>query len=379
MRSLGLQAGLCLTQEGPQLNKATSSCLRLTVVLSSYLYSKTDISFVVSDPILVHFISSARQPFPPLFSGGTEDENWLASGLKSRRKRGKNDRMKWKRRVKGRVTIIAISSLSPPLCFFLGRGYSECQLCSAAVQCTLLQRSQPRCTPSTPIELPALVINSEPCAVTAGLWTQQLAAGRQALVHRLCSPISCTQLSSSSPSIQSTTAAAGERGLFQRHCWLECLHHTFFFTSSFLNFQPYRHIRPLSCTAGLICLSGLAFCLSFSFFPSQIVHLSQLLLHYSHLAFSHPPILLLSSMPRLKINFRSFLQLSPFFLLPTCFSVSPMSLLSLCFVVPISLFPLCWLPCLSFSTPFSVVLSHFCHSLLFPHNFHLILCHSAAI
>lgn len=94
MRSLGVQAGLCLTQEGPRLNKATSSCLRLTVVLSSYLYNKTDISFVVSDPILVHFISPARQPFPPLFSGGTEDENWLASVLKSRRKRGKNDRMK---------------------------------------------------------------------------------------------------------------------------------------------------------------------------------------------------------------------------------------------------------------------------------------------
>ncbi|KAM7414133.1 hypothetical protein PAMA_019109 [Pampus argenteus] len=50
-----------------------------------------------------------------------------------------------------------------------------------------------------PIELPALVINSEPCAVTAGLWTQQLAAGRQALFHRICPPISCTQLSSSSP------------------------------------------------------------------------------------------------------------------------------------------------------------------------------------
>lgn len=109
-----------------------------------------------------------------------------------------------------------LSSLPCCIFFFLRRGYSECQLCSAAALCTVLQRSHPCCTPSTPIELPALVINSEPCAVTAGLCTQQLAAGRQALFHRLCPPISCTQLSSGSPTIQSTAAAAGEGGLF--HC-----------------------------------------------------------------------------------------------------------------------------------------------------------------
>jgi len=119
-----------------------------------------------------------------------------------------------------------------------------------------------------PIELPALAINSGPCAVTAGLWTQQLAAGRQALFLRVCPPISCTQLSSSSAAIQSTAAAAGERGLFHRRprrCRVP-LQRTFFFTSSFLSFQPYRLSTiqtqaPLSLAAGLIRLPELSFCL----------------------------------------------------------------------------------------------------------------------
>lgn len=53
-------------------------------------------------------------------------------------------------------------------------------------------------------------------------------------------------------------------------------------------------------------------------------------------------------------TFLLLLPLQPFFLLPPS-----MSLLSLCFVVPIPLFRLCWLPCLSFSTPFSAALSLF--------------------
>lgn len=120
-----------------------------------------------------------------------------------------------------------------------------------------------------PIELPALVINSEPCAVTAGLWTQQLAAGRQALFHRICPPISCTQLSSSSPAIQSTTAAAGEGGLFHcchHRCCLESPSPYFLFDFFLPKFSTVQTHPPLSCAAGLICLSGLAFCLSFAFF-----------------------------------------------------------------------------------------------------------------
>lgn len=50
----------------------------------------------------------------------------------------------------------------------------------------------------------------------------------------------------------------------------------------------------------------------------------------------------------------SFLPSLPFFLLPPFVFV-----LSLYFVVPIPLFCLCWLPCLSFSTPFSALLSPF--------------------
>lgn len=94
-----------------------------------------------------------------------------------------------------------------------------CSCCCCCYCCTALATSEksPSLHSIHPIELPALVINSEPCAVTAGLWTQQLAAGRQALFHRGCPLISCTQLSSSSPAIQSTAAAAaGEGGLF--HC-----------------------------------------------------------------------------------------------------------------------------------------------------------------
>lgn len=147
------------------------------------------------------------------------------------------------------------SNLSSPRYFFLGRGYSECQLCCAAVQRTFTSEKSTSLHSIHPIELPALVINSESCAVTVGLWTQQLPAGRQALFHRGHPPISCTQLSSSSsPAVQSTTAAEG--GSF--HCCHrprrpDSFHHTFFFTSSFLNSQLYTNIRPRLC-AGLICL-----------------------------------------------------------------------------------------------------------------------------
>lgn len=92
--------------------------------------------------------------------------------------------------------------------FFLGRGYSERRLCSAAVQRFSTSEKSPSLHSIHPIEPPAPAINSEPCAVTEGLWTQQLAAGRQALFHTIRPPISCTQLSSSGLAIQGSTAAA---------------------------------------------------------------------------------------------------------------------------------------------------------------------------
>lgn len=157
-------------------------------------------------------------------------------------------------------------------------------LCCCCCYCgTVLATSEksPSLHSIHPIELPALVINSEPCAVTAGLWTQQLAAGRQALFHRVCPLISCTQLSSSSPAIQSAAAAAGEGGLF--HCchWPCCrespspyfLFHLFLPTVSALQTHPLS-----SHAAGLICRSRMAF---LSFFLSQTVHLSLPLLTFS--------------------------------------------------------------------------------------------------
>lgn len=112
-----------------------------------------------------------------------------------------------------------------------------------------------------PIELPALAINSEPCAVTAGLWTQQLAAGRQALFHRACPPISCTQLSSSSAAIQSTAAAAGEASFTAVTDAAESPSPYFLFHFFLPKFPTVQTHPPLSLAAGLICLSGLSFCL----------------------------------------------------------------------------------------------------------------------
>lgn len=149
-------------------------------------------------------------------------------------------------RKKEGITIIAISLLSPPLFFFLRRGYSECQLCSAAaVQCTLLQRSQPHCTPSTPLncQLWQSILSLVLSLLASGhsSWLQEDKRSSTESVHRSAAP-SCL---AAAPAIQSAAAAAaGEGGLF--HCCHRRvpLHHAFFFTSSFLSFQPYRHIRP---------------------------------------------------------------------------------------------------------------------------------------
>lgn len=77
----------------------------------------------------MHSISSARQLFPPPFSGGREEEKWERSGWSSRRKRGKERMKEIKKKEEGEREDHSNSNLSSlPSNFFLGRGYSECQL-----------------------------------------------------------------------------------------------------------------------------------------------------------------------------------------------------------------------------------------------------------
>lgn len=184
-------------------------------VPASYPYNKAHRSFEVSEHLSLHFIFCKTAISFTILVGKRSIEKWL-----------EEQERKKKKKEGGRITIIAMTLLSS--IFFLGRRYSECQLCSTAVQQTLTSERSSSLHSIYPIELPALVINSEPRAVTVGLWTQQLATGRQALFHRGYPPISCTQLSSN-PAVQSTAAAAAAQGgLF--HC---CHHHCPFTILSF--------------------------------------------------------------------------------------------------------------------------------------------------
>lgn len=140
-----------------------------------------------------------------------------------------------------------------------------------------------------PTEPPALAINSEPCAVSASLWTQQLAAGRQALFLTVCSPSAAPSCPAAAPPF--TAPVLG--GLI--HCrprsfLTAVLFNTlFFFTSSFLHFQLHTHTHPLfSHTAGLGSLSVFLL-LSSPVKLSICLCLYQLLLHYFNLSFLSPP------------------------------------------------------------------------------------------
>lgn len=115
-------------------------------MLDCRLYSNSHMEHLTSRALLLNAVYLLRKTaISSAVLLGNSGREMIASGCKGRIKR----RKKRKRR-QGRVTIITISLLAP--LFFLRRGYSECQLCSAAaVQWTLLQRSHPHCTPSTPL------------------------------------------------------------------------------------------------------------------------------------------------------------------------------------------------------------------------------------
>lgn len=90
-----------------------------------------------TDVVLPWCISSARQPFPSPIPWGERIRKMMASGCK-RRKNGK----------KGWVIIIATSILSRAVFFSSKEGRVRAS-CTVPAQFALLQRSHPRCTPST--------------------------------------------------------------------------------------------------------------------------------------------------------------------------------------------------------------------------------------
>lgn len=112
----------------------------------------------------------------------------ISSGWK---RRGKKGRMKERRREDHNNSNL---SSPPSSCFFfLRRGYSECQLCSAAaVQCTLLQRSQPHCTPSTPLncQLWQSILSLVLSLLASGhsSWLQEDKRSSTESVHRSAAP-----------------------------------------------------------------------------------------------------------------------------------------------------------------------------------------------
>lgn len=168
------------TQEEPQLHKATSYLSEQQ--RATYLYRIS----AVSQHSSAQFISFARQPFPPPLSGSIKEKT--ANGRRRRRNEGIKEKSRDRRnRISSYLSSLPSALFFPPpliYSLFLGKGFTVSGSCAPLLLYSVLEGSQPRCTPSIPpIELPALVINSEPCAVTAGLCTQQLATGRQALFH----------------------------------------------------------------------------------------------------------------------------------------------------------------------------------------------------
>lgn len=173
----------------------------------------------------------------------------------------------------------SLSSL-PSSYFFLSGGYSKCQLCfTAAVQCTLLQRSHPRCTPSNPL-------NCQLWSSILSLVLSLLASGHSSWLQE--DKRSCTESVLRSAAASCLAAASLFRALPLLLVWeasftaIALLSPSLYFLFHFflLKFSTLQTHPPLSCTAGLICLSGLALRLSFSFFSSQIVHLSLPLLTF---------------------------------------------------------------------------------------------------
>lgn len=144
---------------------------------------------------------------------------------------------------------------------------------------------------------------------------------------------------------------------------------TALFTSSFLNVQVNRHIRLWSCTAGLVCLSGPAFGFSLILSKSNCPSVSSVSPVFPSCSFSptySTAVSCATSQDGLSCFFLgavvAFLSFAFCFPSAPVFSRDHFSFASLLTA------------CLSFSAP-----APFCHSLLFLHNFHLVLCHSVAI